>query len=320
MFSDPEIPPALRLRDAATVLLLRDRHEPDPSGFLYEVLLMRRDGAASFMAGAHVFPGGVLDPADQDPEILARVDADALARCAERLEPTPGLALGEPGRRGLCIAACRELFEESGILLARDRDGACVDLSAHDTRLRYNVLRERLNDGDISFARVLAEDDLVLDVNALVYWAHWLTPSHEPKRFDARFFLARMPDAQTSLVDFRETTEEAWLTPAEALAAAADGEVVLPPPTLRNLEDLGVYKTPDEVFDAARTRVVAPILPKIAPLDDRITVLLPWDPAYEGVDGEALDLGERHPMAEGPSRIVLEEDRWFSRPAPETEG
>lgn len=304
--------PDAQARDAASIILLRERSEPDASGCTYEVLLQRRHGAASFMAGAFVFPGGALDLCDLD-EALGPHLVPGHAACADRLEDTPGAPLAPGARLGLCVAGCRELFEEAGILLARRPSGAWLDLSDAETHRAYHRLRERLNDGALGLTEVLSAEGLRLDPGALVYWAHWITPSLEPKRFDARFFLARLPEGQRPLEDQREATEQAWMSPQSALDASERGELVLPPPTLRNLEDLRASPTLDALFERARRRTIAPILPKMTLVEERITILLPWDPLYVGAEGRALELGSPHPMAQGPSRIVLDGHHWSSR-------
>jgi len=165
--------------------------------------------------------------------------------------------------------------------------------------------------------RELAEEASVrIEPADLVPWAHWITPSVEPRRFAARFFLARLPAGQTAAHDARETTDELWIAPREAAERQARGELKLPPPTLRNLEDLAVFDSLEALFAGAQARVgaIAPILPKFAQQQDgSLALLLPWDPAYASTPGEGVDFPLDHHFRGTPSCIMLTAGRWWSR-------
>lgn len=294
------------VRDASTTILLRE----SAGGF--EVFLVRRHGNSAFMGGAYVFPGGKLDEKDCDDALTPFLPEGATQRCTERLEPTPGQTLTPSVARGLYVAAARELFEEAGVLVARHRSGDFVDFAGAQAE-RFEGYRAQAHQGELDFPAMLATEDLLLDLDTLTYWAHWVTPSLEPRRFDARFFLVRLPPGQTPLIDERETTDSVWHTPAEALAAYARGEVFLTPPTLRNLEDMAQHDSLDALFEYAFARKVGAILPRVGPVGENMGIILPWDPLYAEAQGEALPMDGAHPMASGPSRIVLEGERWVSR-------
>ncbi len=166
----------------------------------------------------------------------------------------------------------------------------------------------------VAAARELAEEaNVTVDAASLVPFARWITPSAEGKRFDARFFVAAAPADQIARHDSVETVDSLWATPAEVLARYERGELKLPPPTIRNLEDLAVHATVDAALAWARGRVVAPILPKLVPLDDTLAIVLPWDPEYAGLPGEGIVIEPTHPVARPPSRFVLSEGRWWGR-------
>jgi 8-oxo-dGTP pyrophosphatase MutT (NUDIX family) len=267
------------IKDAATVVLLRARARET------EVFLVRRHGQSAFMGGAHVFPGGKLDPADRELEALVR------DQTLGALEPTPGRELSTSDTVGLYAAACRELYEEAGVMIA--------------DRLPDPSWRKRLSSNEATFAEMCRAENLIPRLDRLTYFAHWVTPSLEQRRYDTRFFLVELPPGQTPSHDDHETTEQAWLTPAEALARQAKGEIFLPPPTERTLEELG-SGPPAEVIARARTRTIAAILPKVAVIEDRFTVLLPWDPDYVKTDGESLAVPDPHPNESLPSRITVQ--------------
>lgn len=207
----------------------------------------------------------------------------------------------------LRITAARELFEEAGVLLAT----APVPAATRDAwRAAGDSLR---------LDQALASHQAAIDVGALHYYAHWITPSIEPKRFSAMFYLAVLPPDQTPSADNKETVDEIWVTPAEALARA--GELRLPPPQLRTFLDMR------EVAEAGLDALLAScarraehshaILPRMAPLGTSFALLLPWDPDYERTGtGDALPMPAGHPLAVGPSRFVLEDSTWKHLYAP----
>ena len=163
--------------------------------------------------------------------------------------------------------------------------------------------------------RELREEASVdVKVADLVPWAHWITPSAEPRRFAAQFFLARMPAGQTAVHDTHETTEELWITPREAVERQSRGEIKLPPPTLRNLEELAQFDSLDALFDAARTRAIVPMLPKLTQqADGSFAIVLPWDAEYASLPGEGAEFPAQHAFRSTPSRIVLRDGRWWNR-------
>jgi 8-oxo-dGTP pyrophosphatase MutT (NUDIX family) len=221
----------------------------------------------------------------------------------------PGGAADE-GEEDPRETAARELFEEAGILLA-DR---AVDASV------LAGMRGRVHDG-ARLQDLLAGEGVGLDLEGLAYFAHWVTPSAERKRFSARFFVARLPGGQTPSFDNRETVDEIWVTPEEALAKA--GELRLPPPQVRTLWEMApvAERGVEAVFELCRERATCPhpILPRLCPQESGFTLLLPWDPEYLGAGtGEAIEMPADHPLAVGPSRFVLENMTWRNVDAPST--
>jgi 8-oxo-dGTP pyrophosphatase MutT (NUDIX family) len=168
----------------------------------------------------------------------------------------------------------------------------------------------------VAAARELREEAAIaVDAASLVPFAHWVTPSAEPKRFDARFFVATLPagDVQTAQHDNAETVASAWATPSALLERHARGELKLPPPTLCTLEDLAPHATLEAALAWARSRTLVAILPKLAPLGETLAIVLPWDPEYPALPGEGRPIDAGHPLAEGRSRFVLAEGRWWGK-------
>lgn len=205
------------VRPAATVVVLRDGSQGP------EALLTRRPATMAFGPGLHVFPGGALDPADHDPRLLDRLLG------AESLPP---LHAGP-----FAVAAIRELFEEAGVLLATRPDGTAPDGRALDGA-RTSAGR---------FAGAVVGDDLRLRADWLVPLSRWVTPPVYPRRFDARFFVARLPDGATPAFDPRETAGHVWLTPSAALDEMAERRIAMWTPTSTTLQQLVAARGLDDV-------------------------------------------------------------------------
>ncbi|MBU0652082.1 MAG: NUDIX hydrolase [Proteobacteria bacterium] len=286
-------------RDAATVILLRDRTEGP-----YEVFLMRRHRNQIFMGGAFVFPGGGLDDADADPEIAACTGGFRAADAKHLLQETD---LPEATALGLFVAAIRETFEEAGVLLARDARGSVVDLSAPETAARFSSYRLELHEERLDLAELVRREGLVFAPDLLIPYAHWITPEIESRRFNTRFFLARLPEGQVPVHDRMELTESSWMTPAFALAENEAGRIILMPPTLKTIEELLSFSHSAQLFAAARSQRIRTILPEAFRTADGFGIRLPHDSEY------TLNVGKQPPHPGGSTRIVMEGGIWRAR-------
>jgi 8-oxo-dGTP pyrophosphatase MutT (NUDIX family) len=286
---------------AATLLLLRDR------GTQLEVLMLRREAALRFMGGMWVFPGGRVDVSDCTPAAAAQVAESPATE--PRLRALDGSPLADALALGLRIAACRETYEEAGILLVRQRDGRGPDRRQLDA---LQAERERVVRTPGTFTQLLADAGLLLDIGRLVSWGHWITPSQERIRFDTRFFAAGTPEGQSASADGQESTELEWLTPQDACRAAARGEMQLAPPTLLTLEDLDEayarHGSVDALLNAERGRATPPVLPRIRTEGATMHVLMPWDPAYAETQGEGPAPAAAYPphLTRRRSNLVFE--------------
>jgi 8-oxo-dGTP pyrophosphatase MutT (NUDIX family) len=204
-------------RPAATVVVVREAADRP-----FEVMLLRRSAAMTFVAGAHVFPGGTLDEAD------AVTDAPDWCDLPDGAPRFPHLDLA--GELACRVAAARELVEEAGVLLAR-RDGRLA------TAAEAGVVRRRLDEG-VSFEQTAREGGWRLALDALHPFAQIVTPRSQPRRFDTHFFLAELPAGAEVRPGVAESDELVWATPARALADGLAGTLVLLPPTWATLIQL----------------------------------------------------------------------------------
>lgn len=246
---------------SATVVLLRS-NDGSP-----EILLVRRHERTAFGA-SHVFPGGLVETCDRH----ACCDKGPAAEDACRR-----LGLND-GALDYYSAAIRELFEETGVLLARDPQGRMPPTAPSPATDELDAGRYRLISQELQWPEFLAQYDLQLAVDAISYFAWWITPAARPRRFSTRFFLAMLPDGQIARHDGRELTDSRWVTAADALVAGRRGELVLPPPTRATLGDLAAFESVDELKAWADERArtgVAKILPIILSRRGRETILMP---------------------------------------------
>jgi 8-oxo-dGTP pyrophosphatase MutT (NUDIX family) len=241
---------------AATLVLMRACAARPP-----EILLIERAGNMAFAAGALVFPGGRIDPADGEAATLFPDFADAPAR----------------------IAAIRETIEETGIAAATAPAAGPDDAAA---------LRAALCAG-IPFADALAARGLALDLGALTPFARWCPNFRETRRFDTLFFLAQAPaDVHAATADSNEAVRTFWMTAAGVLEEVDAGRAHVIFPTRRNLERLACFSTFEEAVADAERHPVRRITPWIEEREGRPHVCIPHDAGYP-VTSEPLETARR---------------------------
>ena len=268
--------------DAASVLLLRDSDEG------LQVLLMRRHQASQVLGGAYVFPGGKLDAADHAPDVLPCL-SEAPGQLCARLQEN---GLDAERAAGLFMAALREAFEECGVLAGQDDGGPAMA-----AQLRQALEQNGWHDSVRRIGQPLRTE-------ALLPWSRWITPRQPAvtnKRFDTRFFIARVCDDQVARHDDFETTDSVWLTPLQALSRYAAGEIELVAPQIMSLYELKAHRTVQSALDEARQRPPALIEPH--PFDDAGQRVLsyPGDPCHP-VPVRAM---------RGPTRLLLVRGRFI---------
>ena len=246
-------------RPSSTVVLVRAT-DGEP-----EIFLVQRHARSSFGA-AYAFPGGVVDPED----------AEVHDYCRGVSSRTADANLGvKDGGLDYYSAAVRELFEESGALLANPDEVAEGPEAARDA----------LNDNSEDWANFVARNELELNCDQLHYIGHWITPEQQARRYDTRFFLAVMPEGQQANHCGGELTNSCWVTAHDALAAGREGRIILHFPTIKTLETIEKQKTLDALVDWASSCVewgVTTILAAIIERDGRQEIVMPGDKDYPG--------------------------------------
>nr|WP_070959963.1 NUDIX hydrolase [Hyphomonas sp. Mor2] len=234
--SDPATP-----RLSATILLLRD----DPG---LQVLMVKRHYEIDFASGAFVFPGGKANDEDADSGWVDYCDGEY-----------SGV---EQAAR---ISAVREAFEESGIILARPMSarGPGAALVGADIAEAIGPMRGAVDRREASFLDLIKAHDLVLALDTLVHFGHWITPTMMPKRFDTHFYLAATPSGQVAEQDGRETTEAVWVGPQEALDLEEAGKATIIFPTRMNLGKLAETDTTEAALSRFSQEAVVTVLPVI---------------------------------------------------------
>ena len=273
-------------RPAATVVVVRD----GTAGL--EVFMVRRHEGTAFMGGAHVFPGGRVDASDAAADDTW---CDGIAHATAQLRSIP-----PHEATAFHVAAARELFEEAGVLLARDRSGAFVPLAGADHE-RFRQARRAVHSSATSLRAVVHAEGLRLALDALILFAHWVTPPIDTRQFDTRFFMTRVPPHQTPAHDETETTHGAWVRPADAIAQSIAGEIVLPPPTWTTLRELERFASVDAALAWAARRRIVRRMPHVLQDETRRMLLLPGDPLHPDPPGD-------EPPAE--TRFVFVDQRW----------
>lgn len=286
-----------KIRPASTVILARE-HEKE-----LQIYLLRRSTGSGFFPGNYVFPGGTLDPDDDQAEFwIPFIDLsmeDLLKGFGPGLKPEEIITYG--------VAAIRETFEEAGVFLAGSRNNfkdalkkACALRSGG--KLKAGWLQERVSN-----------EDLRLSFSNLFPWSHWITPEAMPKRFDTRFFITFMPEGQECIPDDRETVLGIWVNPEKGLQGNMKGEITLSPPTMVTLHQLLAFGTLESLRQRIRSATWGdPCLPIMKKLDKGAILVEPWDPQYgKEIEIDPVGLKTRVAQVGEPfSRIWLDQGIW----------
>jgi 8-oxo-dGTP pyrophosphatase MutT (NUDIX family) len=238
-------------RPAATLILVR------AGNALPEILLLKRMANSRFMPNAHVFAGGAVDAADRS--------AASYAACAgiDDLGASRRLGLPADGLQYF-VAAIRESFEESGLVMAYEAPDRFVDFSAW-TEQSVQALRASVNAGETDLATLCGSHGWRLAADEISYYSHWITPAGLPRRYDTRFFIGRAPPGQRASVANAangEMSELIWRTAADALSDHKAGRLLLMKATHTLLQEISTFGDMDALFAVARSqRDIRPVMP-----------------------------------------------------------
>ncbi|MEU4729531.1 NUDIX hydrolase [Streptomyces sp. NPDC023588] len=245
-------------RRAATVMLLRDT--PDGPA----VHMLRRRASMAFAGGAYAYPGGGVDPRDE--EHLVGWAGPSREEWADRLGTDPLTA------QAIVCGAVRETFEEAGVLLAGPAPDTVVGDTTGDD---WESDRQALVARELSFAEFLDRRGLRLRSDLLGAWARWITPEFEPRRYDTWFFVAALPEGQRTRNASTEADRTVWIRPADAAAGYDKGELLMMPPTISTLRSLEPYGSAADALAAAGAQDLAPVLARAALEDGELVLSWP---------------------------------------------
>ncbi|MEU6544557.1 NUDIX hydrolase [Streptomyces sp. NPDC046859] len=244
-------------RRAATVMLLKDSDQAPL------VHMLRRRTSMAFAAGAYAYPGGGVDPRDEQ-EIRWAGPPRAWWSARLRVE--------EATAQAIVCAAVRETYEEAGVLLAGPTEDTVVGDTTGDD---WEADRAALVARDLSFAEFLDRRGLVLRSDLLGAWTRWITPEFEPRRYDTWFFVAALPEGQRTRNASTEADRTVWIRPAEAAAAYDKGELLMMPPTIATLRQLIPYGSSAEALAAAPGRDLTAVLAQASLVNGEIVLAWP---------------------------------------------
>lgn len=249
-------------RPSATVAIVRDGDEAP------EILMVQRRAGDAF-GESYTYPGGVLDDNEADARQFA------VGRTAGQVD---GMLEVASGGLDYLSAVVRELFEETGILLARHGNGDWPPDSA-----TFGEHRSQVDKGELPWSEFLDAHNLRIACDELHYFAFWVTPVTLPKRWSTRFFLAALPPGQEAVHDGTELTDSRWISARAALDEQRRGELKLPHPTIRTLEQLAPHESIEALFTWADQHAAhgVPRLTSVrVQIDGKTHWLDPGDPGY----------------------------------------
>lgn len=243
---------AVEAKPSASVILMRDSSNGP------EVLMLKRSEGLSFSPGLWVFPGGALDP-----EEVAEISSEEEKRSEDAFK----------------LAALRETFEESRVLLARHDDNEpTIDSTCYEDFCRQHDwprLPQHFN-----LVAQLAKVNWQLNLTALTHLSTWTTPLQAKKRFLTRFYVARMPQGQTASCDGSETVEARWQSLATLKSEIDQGTLKLMFPTEMNIAWLSQFDSLAEVEVALVNHVAPSVMPRMEKHPEGVMLNIPIEAGY----------------------------------------
>ena len=193
-------------KDAAAVILLRPNTDPNNP----EVFWVKRSTRLAFLGGYRAFPGGQRESSDSEIKVINCEDAEPAA---------------------MISCAAREMFEETGVLLARGAETLTIG--------QRSSLLDDLESKRMTWPELLKHYGLHLDAADFTFAGRWVTPPFAPRRFDTWFFLANCPAKQEPQVGEESELETGdWIAARAAYAQWEHSEIIVVPPVLHAMRSL----------------------------------------------------------------------------------
>jgi 8-oxo-dGTP pyrophosphatase MutT (NUDIX family) len=231
---------------AATVILLRKRIPDLPKDNCeFEVFMAKRHDNNKFLGGHHVFPGGSIDDQDinnKSRERIIGLDKNFVNNLKDiNIDPSV-----------FWIIAIRELFEETGILLATNESGDLIAIN-EENKKKFQRYQEDLQKNRVTMTNILTKENLYYNASKVKYFGRLITPAMSPIRFDTHFFLCKLPYKQNINLFSGELTEGLWGSPKRVLELYKMNQIKIIFPQYSTLRRLRWFKTIQEAFNNSKT-------------------------------------------------------------------
>ncbi len=231
---------------AATVILLRERvpNLESNDNCEFEVFMAKRHKYSKFLGGHHVFPGGAIDEQDATKKSRARLTGldKIFTNNLKEICENPSC---------LWIVAIRELFEETGILIATKENGALIETDDENIN-KFRGYQEDLQKKRRSITDILTLENLYYAGNYLKYFGRLVTPAISPIRFDTQFFICKLPPRQNINLFSDELIEGSWGSPKQILELRMNNQIKIIFPQYSTLRRLRKFTTIQEAFDNSK--------------------------------------------------------------------
>ena len=233
---------------AATVILLREcvPEMDSKDDCKFEVFMAQRHASNKFLGGFHVFPGGAIEDQDITKESRVRIrglDNDVMNELKE-ISENPS---------SLWIIAIRELFEETGILIATiESDESLISMNNDENIAKFRKYQETLQEDRINMTEILLKENLYYAARRLKYFGRLITPALSPIRFDTQFFICELPPMQSINLFDDELIDGLWASPKELIKLNRKNQIQMIMPQYIALRRLKKFKTIREAFSKAK--------------------------------------------------------------------
>ncbi|MGE5704699.1 MAG: NUDIX hydrolase [Clostridia bacterium] len=222
------------IRLASSVILVRENKQIEKDRL--EVYTTKRPDTMKFLPGFTVFPGGAIEQDDTRAEWCEYIEKhwdDHLLLPKHSGYPGDSLPIDELEKLELAhaIGAVREVFEETGLLIAQARPASSAAQPNNWEPRQLLAHRQALHNKEITFLELIQSLGIKLDLGTMLHIGRRLTPPTSPIRFNTQFFLTYVPSHITMMPSVHEVAADAWVEPSLALQQCEQGQIACAPPT-----------------------------------------------------------------------------------------